>query len=350
MHADDRPADPRAGTGMGVWSSAPWRAEATAWLDDRLADIGERRTGDVEQPHLRPWATALRAPTSRGPVWLKAPGPGAAFEVPLYRVLTARCADRVLTPLAVDEDRRWLLLPDGGPVLADAVEGEALVGALCAAVRDFGQLQLDLAGCLVELAAAGVPDMRAEVMPARFEEALCTVAAYVEASGDGDRAVLERLRATREDYARSCQVLAGSSVPASLQHGDLHPCNIFAPAAGRTAPVFFDWGDSTIAHPFTTMLVTLRVVRQLTRCADDGQAVHRVRDAYLEPFSGLASRHELVDELERACVVGKVARCLTWAGALSGLPPHEAAEDADMPFAWLSQLLDASYLGAVHAD
>jgi hypothetical protein len=25
-----------------------------------------RRTGEVEQPHLRPWATVLKAPTTRG--------------------------------------------------------------------------------------------------------------------------------------------------------------------------------------------------------------------------------------------------------------------------------------------
>ena len=54
-----------------------------AWLDERLAASGIRRTGEVEQPHLRPWATALRAPTDRGPVWRKAAGPETAFEVAL---------------------------------------------------------------------------------------------------------------------------------------------------------------------------------------------------------------------------------------------------------------------------
>jgi hypothetical protein len=48
------------------------------WLDERLAASGIRRTGEVSQPHLRPWATALRAPTDRGPVWLKASGPETA--------------------------------------------------------------------------------------------------------------------------------------------------------------------------------------------------------------------------------------------------------------------------------
>src|SRR5262245_63914031 len=82
------------------WSSDAWRAEATAWLDDRLADAGLRRTGDVTQPHLRPWSTCLRAETTGGPVWLKATTPAHAFEVPLYRLLDAAGAGRVLSPVA----------------------------------------------------------------------------------------------------------------------------------------------------------------------------------------------------------------------------------------------------------
>jgi hypothetical protein len=69
------------GTGVEVWSSASWRELAVSWLDEQLAAAAIQRTGQVQQPHLRPWATALKAPTSHGPVWLKAAGPGTAFEV-----------------------------------------------------------------------------------------------------------------------------------------------------------------------------------------------------------------------------------------------------------------------------
>jgi Phosphotransferase enzyme family len=351
MHADQPPASPPTSYGPATWSSARWRDEVTSWLDDRLAALGERRTGEVEQPHLRPWSTALRAATSRGTVWLKAPGPGAAFEVPLYPVLVARAGQHVLTPLAVDVDRRWLLLPDGGPVLGDILQGRPLLDALCTAVAAYGQLQLDLAGSVDELLHAGVPDMRAEIMPARLAQALEVVRPYVESSDDdADRATYERLFRTQDEFTRACGELARSVVPASLQHGDLHPRNIFAGAGEGSPPVFFDWGDSTVAHPFTTMLVTLRVVRSLTSGDDGGRDVVRVRDAYLEPFASLAPRRVLVEELERACHIGKAARCLTWAANLSGLPAADTADDADVPFGWLALLLDSSSLGDVDAD
>ena len=351
MCADQPPASPPIRYGPVAWSSAHWRDEVTSWLDDRLAASGERRTGEVEQPHLRPWSTALRAATSRGTVWLKAPGPGAAFEVPLYPVLVARAGQHVLTPLEADVDRRWLLLPDGGPVLGDALQGRPLLDALCAAVAAYGQLQLDLAGSVDELLHAGVPDMRAEIMPARLTQALEVVRPYVESSDDdADRVTSERLHRTQDDFSRTCGELARSVIPASLQHGDLHPHNIFAGARTGSPPVFFDWGDSTVAHPFTTMLVTLRTVRSLTSGDDGVRDMVRVRDAYLEPFASLAPRRALVEELERACHIGKAARCLTWAANLSGLPAADTADDADVPFGWLALLPDSSSLGDVDAD
>lgn len=52
------------GTGVEVWGSDAWRELAVSWLDQQLAATGIRRTSGIEQPHLRPWATALRAPTT----------------------------------------------------------------------------------------------------------------------------------------------------------------------------------------------------------------------------------------------------------------------------------------------
>lgn len=60
--------------------------DATAWIDARLAESGLERTGAVQEHRVRPWAAVLRAPTDGGDVWLKAPGAGTAFEVPLGRV------------------------------------------------------------------------------------------------------------------------------------------------------------------------------------------------------------------------------------------------------------------------
>src|SRR4051794_14155661 len=91
-----------AGYGTTTWSSPEWQVAAVAWLDERLRLAGAQRTGPVQHPHIRPWATAIRAPTTAGVVWLKATGPATSFEVRLYPLLASLVPEHVLTPIAVD--------------------------------------------------------------------------------------------------------------------------------------------------------------------------------------------------------------------------------------------------------
>ncbi|HEU0090376.1 MAG TPA: phosphotransferase [Pseudonocardiaceae bacterium] len=336
------------GHGVAVWGSAAWRERAVSWLDEKLAAAGIERTGQVQQPHLRPWATALRAPTSHGPVWLKAAGPDTAFEVGLYELLHRVAPARVLPPIAVDVARGWIVLPDGGPTLKDRLTGTDLVSALERVLPQYGQLQLDLAAQAGTLLALGLTDMRAAIMPRRFEEALAVVAGYVKRHGTAaDRRTCQHLAALRPTVALWCEQLGGAPAAPSLDHNDLHPGNILVAGtdgAGRAR--FYDWGDSVLAHPFASMLVPLSHLQRHLRAAPDDPALRRVRDAYLEVFSGLAPHVELVATLELACQVGKAARTLVWDRALRTLGRDAAGELAGMPLRCLASLLDSSYLGA----
>jgi hypothetical protein len=333
--------------GVATWSTEAWRAKAIAWIDERLAVAGIARTGAVAQPRIRPWATVLAIPTDRGRYWLKAAAPATAFEVALYPILHRHAPNAALTPLAVDEARGWLLIPDGGSPLADGSTGDALVDALATVLPRYAELQRALA-CEVEaMLAIGVPDMRPERLPGRFEEALEVAGRYVEEHGsEEDRVTLARIAATRGTVAMWCERLATSPVPPTLDHNDLSPWNVLVPSADRVAEArFYDWGDSVVAHPFTSMLVTLRVMRHLLQCRLDDPRLLRLRDAYLEPFGELGTRAELVGTLEVACHTGKIARSLNWHRTVGMLPPEDAGEDASAPFEWLAELLDASYLG-----
>jgi hypothetical protein len=329
------------GTGIGVWGSEAWRAAAVAWLDERLAATGRSRTGEVTQPHLRPWATVLRAPTDRGAVWLKAPGPYTVFEIGLYELLHRVAPDRILDPIATDVERGWMVLPDGGVPLGTLAGDDGVVDALVGVLPAYAQLQRDLAPHVDELLVRGVPDMRPEVMPERFEEALRAAGGYVAERGTAaDRATYERLRAARDTVASWCARLAAAPGAPSLDHNDLHPRNIFG------GPRFYDWGDSAVTHPFTTMLVTLRSVRhQLGFTAGDDPRLLRVRDAYLETFTDLAPRAELVETLELACRVGKVIRSVVWDRTVRVMSDDEAGDFASVPFEWLATILEDAYLG-----
>lgn len=326
------------------WASAEWQADAVAWLDRQWGLVGMRRTGDVEQPHLRPWATVLRAQTADGPVWLKATGPGTAFEVGLYEVLTRVVPGYVLTPIAVDLAQGWVLLPDGGPPLADRAEGDEFVDALSEILPRYGQLQRDLVPEADALLALGVSDMRPAVMPQRFDQALEAASRFTEPD---DRASLERVAGHRGEFASWCERLATMPVPPSLDHNDLHPWNMLVRRLDRADQVrFYDWGDAVVAHPFASMLVPLGMAQRQLDLSIDAPEIHRLRDAYLEAFSDIAPHSELVEALELACRVGKVARALTWDRALKGLRPEDVQDSfARAPLECLRSLLDDSYLG-----
>jgi hypothetical protein len=334
-------------TGVDVWASEAWRERAVSWLDASLAAAGLRRVGDAEQPHLRPWGTVLKVPTTGGPVWLKAAGPGTSFEVGLYEILHRVAPGQVLTPIAADAERGWIALPDGGPALGERAAGADLVNALTVALPQYGQLQRDLAPRVGDLLALGVTDMRAAIMPARFDEALGAVRGYAASTGTADeQAAFARLAPLRGTFVSWCDRLAASPVTPSLDHNDLHAWNVLMPGTGGAARArFYDWGDSVVAHPFASMLIGLGFMRYHLDVRDDDPAILRLRDAYLEAFSDLAPRAELVTVLELACRVGKVARALTWHRATTALGDGDRSDFASAPLRCLCSLLAESYLG-----
>jgi hypothetical protein len=296
-----------------MWTSDEWLSQAQAWLDEQLAAAGTQRVGEVTQPRIRAWGTVLRADTTVGPVWLKAPGPQTVFEVPLYRVLATIVPRFVLDPIAVDVQRGWVLLPDGGPTLREQLGDRDLSEVMTRVLPQYAELQLELMPHAEDLLAAGVTDMRPAVMPQRFDEALMVTGQYVDEAGDAEaKEWFEWIAAQRTEFAARCADLPDR---ASLDHNDLHTNNILGPP---DLPVrFYDWGDSVLAHPFSSMLVALSSLAQHLGVADDDQLVRRPRDAYLEVFGKPA---ELLAELELACWIGKVARALVWERSLQGNP------------------------------
>jgi len=320
----------------------------TAWVDDQLTRAGIERTGELEQAQLRPWATVLKAETTGGTVWFKSLGAATAFEAGLYELLARTVPEHVLRPIATDRTRAWILLPDGGSSLGqDLTEGKLtdneLTNAMASALAAYGQLQRRLAPHTAELLVLGIADMRAPIMATRFDEALEAVGEQLDTLDDSaGKASLPRVVALRGTVASWCEQLAAVGPLASLDHNDLHPWNILAGGRGTR---FYDWGDSVVAHPFASLLVPLNSLQHHLRATPTDPRLLRVRDAYLDVFSDLAARKQLVETLELACRVGKIARALAWHRSLSAQGYDQSGKFAAAPLRCLTSLLDASYLG-----
>jgi aminoglycoside phosphotransferase (APT) family kinase protein len=148
----------------------------------------------------------------------------------------------------------------------------------------------------------------------------------------------------KQTVASWCKRLASSPGASSLDHNDLHPWNILGDA---DQPKYYDWGDSVVAHPFAAARLPLLFVQRDLETGFDDPRFLRARDAYLDVFSDLAPRAELVETLEVACHVAKIARVLTWDRALRAARDQgEPVEDdwVSAPRETLVSLLDESYL------
>ncbi len=332
-------------TGAATWQDPGWREAALAWARDRLADHGRAPAGRAEQVHVRPWSTAIRIPTADGAdVWLKSVGAGSAQE-PLLAGALGRWAPRqVLVPLGVDPGRRLLLLPDGGPTLRETGGGR-IVEAWEALLTNYARLQVQLGAHAEEMVALGVPDNRPHRLPGLVGALLDADDAMLAGRPDGiDPAVRERLIGSLDGYADLCRTLAAGPVPSSLQHDDLHDANVFVVGNGHR---FFDWGDASVAHPFLSLLIPLRMAASALELPPGHPVMLRLRDAYLRPWRGHAEEpvlHELVD---LALQVTPLERALTWHRILLGVHADERAEwQASVP-GWAAETVEPGPLAGV---
>ena len=270
--------------------------------------------GAIETTHERPWATVMRVPVARGVTWFKACAHVQAFEPRLTAELCARWPHRVTEVLAVDEARRWLLLADAGIAVGERGNPpEAWLEAL----PSYAELQKGEAAYALDHVAHGVPDLRMAALPAGYERLLASELPLA-------RDDVNRLQDYAPRFTELCAALAELGIQESVQHDDLHMANLYSDE-GRLRVV--DWGDSSIAHPFFSLVVTFRFLEEVNHLAPNDPWFRRLRDAYLEPWgSGLEETFEI------AIRVGGFAHAIAWTRQRAALP-SEARPDFDRAFA-----------------
>lgn len=271
-------------------------------------------TGEVETTHVRPWAIVLRVPVAGGLTWFKACAEVQAFEPRLTADLYARWPDRVTEVLAIDEARRWLLLGDAGVAVAE--RGNPPEDWL-AAMPLYAELQKGEVGYALDHLGHGVPDLRMASLPSGYERLLASEVPLT-------RGARSRLTKFAPRFAELCAGLAQARIPESIQHDDLHMKNLYSKGGSLR---FVDWGDSSIAHPFFSLVVTFRFLQEVNHLPSDHPWFDTLRDAYLEPWG---SGHK--ETFEVAMRVGWFAHSIAWARQRASLRP-EARSNFDRAFA-----------------
>ena len=282
----------------------------------------------------------MRVPTDGSPVWFKASGPGAAHEGPLLEVFRAHRVEHVLLPIAVHPDRPWLLFDDGGPTLRATRPdgtGDHDLDAWERILAEYAALQRSVEADMIRdgMLAAGVPDGRPSRLPGELARLLEDDVIWARITDDERAAADAARRRLRKDLAaveRAATELEAAGIPASIQHDDLHGGNILAGPGGDR---FFDWGDGVVAHPFSTLTTTFNSIAHHTGRQPDDPVFERLRDVYLEAWTGQVPAAELARAVALARTFGCISRSLSWERALTGLELGEMEGNGDAVAGWL---------------
>jgi hypothetical protein len=295
---DDQPGKPRDPEG-GAGDSGPVDHAAEDWIRSHV-----RPVGDVELTHDEPWSTVFRVPTADGAAWFKVCAPVQAFEPRLSAELFARWPDRVAEVLGYDEERAWLLLADAGvPLGSFGNPPETWLAVLPL----YAELQRGEAAFAHEHLAHGVPDLRVATLPERYD-------AFVRRASELplDPAGIERLRGFTGRFGELCEELDGCGIPETVQHDDLHMANVYAHGERLR---LLDWGDSSVSHPFASLVETFRFLEGVNGLMPTDPWFARLRDVYLEPWgSGFE------DTFALAIRVGTFAHAIAWIRQRDTLP------------------------------
>ncbi|GHH35054.1 phosphotransferase [Streptomyces candidus] len=337
MHEHSNPAVDRGNYAHTAtpWDRPDWRRDALGWAEQAVADAGLVPHGP-RTVRVRPWSVLVRIPVGDGTAaaWFKANPPASAFEAGLGEALARWVPEHVLRPYAVDTGRGWALWPDGGTVFADVLNGGAVdARAWEEPLRQYAAMQRALIPHAEEAEALGVPGGRPRMLPGLFAR----LVGGSQVLGTEEKG---ELLGRQDRVADWCEELEAFGIPHSLDHSDLHEAQVFAPGAehpGRYA--FFDWGDAVVGHPFSSLLVNARVAR----ARYGAEVLPRLRDAYLEPWTGDGhSTADLRRAVSLACRLGAVSRAGCWGRLFpeAGAGPGEGADVAR----WVRELFAEAVL------
>lgn len=324
------------------WDSPAWQAESAAWVEQALARHNLRSTGPAEPVRAMAWSKVLRIPTSGGPVYFKCVPQAQMYEAGLTRRLFEISPDDIPPVLAAEPQNGWLLLADGGLRLREIIRAAPDLAVWQALLRQYALLQIRLAGHLPELFALGVPDSSPMLLPELLFELLENTH-WLRA--EKYQALVQTVRARLPGLLDQCAELSAYGVPISLHHGDFHDGNILT-RQGRFR--FFDWGDSSLSHPFFSLRTAFISVENTfdlpeTRW-DTSEDFIQLAEAYLEPWQRFETPQRLRTAWRMSIQLSPLTSIFSWQRALLAASPTQQIEYAqvipDLVCEWLATLSD----------
>jgi len=322
-----------------LWQDPDWRKQVNDWIQAEAERHSIRITGEIEQPHMYAWSTVLHIPTDQGKLFFKATAHETIYEAALTQLLAKWYPDCMPEFISVDAGRGWMLMRDGGEQLRASIRPAKDIAPWKPVIARYAEVQIRLADHVTELLSLRLPDHRLSVLPALFRQLLADEESLMVDQEKGlTSAEWEQLNGLASRFEEICAELAAYGIPESLNHGDFHDGNVLL-RDGRIT--FFDWGDASVTHPFTslrTFFVSIEIALGLEDYVFTPEMAELL-DLYLEPFQQFASKEELLRAYQVSKPVASIVKALAWHQGISRMEGSLRAE-----YAWIVPELMREFL------
>ena len=284
------------------WMRRGWYVQALAWTIARLREAGAVPQAAPDQ--MRSWERSflMRIHTDVGDYYFKAAPEVFRHEPQLMKWLRDQFRSNTPEVVAIDADRHWMLLRDveGVTTPLEEVRDEALWSD---AVRRLAEMQVTAARWTPELRELGVPNRSLDVLARRIPKLCNDASAMMLGSPCGlTRPEIDRVASLGPTLLALSGELAQFDIPDTLEHGDLWSSNILMTLRG---PVFLDWSDSSLSHPFFSLFHLMNDAASLLPTSS-AESRRRLRDAYLDPWTAVAPMDQLVRAFEIARILAPI--------------------------------------------
>lgn len=325
-------------TSQSPWLEPGWLERASVWIDDELTRLGRMRTGPIEQPHMRPWSTVLRVPTPDSVVYFKACAGILAHEVAVTQALAQWRPDCMPDVLASEPGEGWMLMADGGTTVREAIKSDGHIRHWEELMPRYAELQIEMVNHVDDLLATGIPNRLLATLPDQIATLLGNRHMLQIGQPEGlTSAEYERLMGMKDYLTGLCDELAAAPIPESIHHGDFHDANIFLNGGQY---VFFDWGDSSVAHPFFSLRTAFVIIEYFQGFKPGSPELAQLRDVYLEPWRPFGTNEELVTAFDLSVRLSPLSSALGWNRVVSSLDESLRADYAGAVPSLLQEFLE----------
>lgn len=311
------------------WQQAGWREDVEAWIKEYIP-----MTEPLVELQQRPTGCVYRM----GEWYFKAVIAPFTHEPAVTRFLARHFPDSVPQVAAINPDKGWILQRDGGVTLKSITQAERSLSRWEPILAAYAGLQLASVAWEDTMLALGLPDRRLHLLPDLFDrlahdDSLLSAEQNPDGIPDDERAAMRKMR---PEVERLAQQLASYNIPATLHHDDFHAGNI---VVNDSAFGIIDWGESFIAHPFYSLFMIMRYAAYMLELPPDDPAMIRLRDSYLNVWTGHEPMPRLIEAYALAGRFQKLNRALTWHTYVSSLPVELRADDAGSAEYWLREFV-----------